>query len=594
MENCQHQVNYGAFSTLQTPVWLYTLPSLQLMWANPSAQRRLGAQGLEGGNVGSDGTSPDAVRLRLKRYGDAVARGQTLGEIWRVKVHAQEVPVYCLGSGITLEAGHRGLLIEGHWLPGEPMQRAMLETIPDLLVRMGRDGICLEMIAGDEISLWQGLQRGFPSSIYEWLPQDLADLRMHHVCLALDTGQRQIYRQNIEVAGQLHHEEVRVVPMGSAEVLVMVRDVTQMVQAQTMLFEQSQRFQQQAQCDRLLAQVTQRISQSLELQVVLDTAVQELRLLIQTQRVLVYRFEGADGKGQVIAESVAEGWLPLYHQTLEDRCFRVQSQVVEEYGRGRIQRTADIDTANLSACYRAMLAQIQVRANLVIPIIYGNSLWGLLACQQCDAPRAWSDLEVETLTQLANQLAIAIQQSELYHQLQRVNQELQHLATHDKLTGLPNRRYFDDYLEQEWRRLSREQAPLALILCDIDYFKQYNDAYGHLGGDGCMVQVARAITQAIKRPADLTARYGGEEFAIILPNTDLAGAVRAGQLIQREINQARIPHCKSLIKSHITVSLGIACVQPRLAMPPCHLTNLADQALYQAKQQGRDRYCTAT
>jgi GAF domain-containing protein len=94
--------------------------------------------------------------------------------------------------------------------------------------------------------------------------------------------------------------------------------------------------------------------------------------------------------------------------------------------------------------------------------LQGDYLWGLLACQQCDAPREWTDLEVETLVQLANQLAIAIQKSELYEQVQRANAELQHLATHDKLTGLANRRYFDDYLDQEWRRLTREQGASQL------------------------------------------------------------------------------------------------------------------------------------
>jgi diguanylate cyclase (GGDEF)-like protein len=197
------------------------------------------------------------------------------------------------------------------------------------------------------------------------------------------------------------------------------------------------------------------------------------------------------------------------------------------------------------------------------------------------------------LRQLADQLAIAAQQAELYQQLQQANLELLHLATHDRLTGLANRRYFDTYLEQEWRRLQREQAPLSVILCDIDHFKLYNDALGHVAGDECLSKVAQAISAAVKRPADLVARYGGEEFAVILPNTDLAGAQQAVERMRRAVSESNIPHSESPVKPEITLSAGIACVYPSPNLAAAHLVAMADQALYQAKRTGRDRFCVA-
>ncbi|MBL1174586.1 diguanylate cyclase domain-containing protein [Pantanalinema sp. GBBB05] len=173
--------------------------------------------------------------------------------------------------------------------------------------------------------------------------------------------------------------------------------------------------------------------------------------------------------------------------------------------------------------------------------------------------------------------------------LQTANQELQRLAHLDGLTQVANRRCFDNYLTQEWRRLAREQLPLSLILCDVDFFKQYNDSYGHQVGDECLRQIAKAIRSAINRPADLVARYGGEEFAVILPNTPLSGAVQVGQKIQSQVAQLQIAHIGSQISPFVSLSFGIASIIP---MPDGDVTLLitaTDRALYQAKLAGRDR-----
>ena len=175
----------------------------------------------------------------------------------------------------------------------------------------------------------------------------------------------------------------------------------------------------------------------------------------------------------------------------------------------------------------------------------------------------------------------------------KVNFELQKLANLDGLTEIANRRQFDLTLQKEWRRLQRDQLPLSLIIADIDYFKKYNDRYGHIQGDKCLRQVAKTIEKTVKRPSDLVARYGGEEFVIILPSTNLQGAIKVCQNIQKSITKLAIPHEDSNISKNVSLSLGISSLIPNLDTSPEILKITADQALYFAKQQGRNRYETS-
>jgi diguanylate cyclase (GGDEF)-like protein len=172
---------------------------------------------------------------------------------------------------------------------------------------------------------------------------------------------------------------------------------------------------------------------------------------------------------------------------------------------------------------------------------------------------------------------------------QKLKQELQNLATIDSLTQIPNRRRFDEYLNQEWDRLTREQEPLSLLLCDVDFFKRYNDTYGHQAGDSCLRNVAQTISRTAKRTSDLVARYGGEEFTVILPNTNRFGAMIIAETIQTQIENLQIPHSQSDVSEFVTVSIGIASQIPSRNDSVETIIAKADRALYLAKAQGRNR-----
>ncbi|MCC5634718.1 PleD family two-component system response regulator [Nostoc sp. CHAB 5844] len=182
-----------------------------------------------------------------------------------------------------------------------------------------------------------------------------------------------------------------------------------------------------------------------------------------------------------------------------------------------------------------------------------------------------------------------IQQSQLQQKQEILTQELQKLATIDGLTQVANRRKFEEYFAQEWRRMVREQTPLSLIFCDVDYFKLYNDTYGHRAGDRCLQQVAQVLQNSAKRSVDLVARYGGEEFAVILPNTDAEGAIQVAQNICLAVTMLAIPHSTSQVSSHITLSAGVATIIPQPGSDFEDMIVAVDKALYQAKSMGRDR-----
>ncbi|MFS1422479.1 diguanylate cyclase [Shewanella sp. 10N.286.48.B5] len=183
-----------------------------------------------------------------------------------------------------------------------------------------------------------------------------------------------------------------------------------------------------------------------------------------------------------------------------------------------------------------------------------------------------------TKTRVKNQLRLK-QQSDL----------LRSFAMYDALTGVANRRQFDQRFAANWRHCVREKEPISIILLDIDVFKQYNDNYGHQQGDNCLAQVAKTIQQTLKRPCDLVARYGGEEFVCILPQTDFCGAEHKAKSIVDNINALKIEHGFSNVSDYITISAGVATVVPHKDMQQGMLLELADKQLYLAKSNGRNQ-----
>ncbi|WP_426777756.1 diguanylate cyclase domain-containing protein [Lusitaniella coriacea] len=255
------------------------------------------------------------------------------------------------------------------------------------------------------------------------------------------------------------------------------------------------------------------------------------------------------------------------------------------------------------------IVRYQPKSLLCLPIANQGKLVGILYLENNLTVGVFTKERLEVLQLLASQAAISLENARLYEQLkdyshqlelkvaertaelEQANRELYRMANLDGLTLVSNRRRFDDYLNEQWQCLLKAKQPLSLVLCDIDYFKFYNDHYHHQAGDECLKQVAQLLEEVAKRPDDLVARYGGEEFAIILPNTDVGGATQVAQGIGEQTQQLHLPHEKSPIAPYITLSVGVSSVVPHPDTSWKTLIATADRALYKAKELGRDRFC---
>jgi len=179
---------------------------------------------------------------------------------------------------------------------------------------------------------------------------------------------------------------------------------------------------------------------------------------------------------------------------------------------------------------------------------------------------------------------------ELKRELETKNAELARLSVLDGLTGLANRRRLDEVLDAECRRAQREKTSLSLLMTDVDFFKKYNDTYGHQAGDDCLRRVAAALAVALHRPGDVAARYGGEEFAVVLPGTDRLGACKVAEAIRSAVEEQQIQHSASGVAPHVTLSVGVATMQSSEGLDPKSLIQRADSALYSSKHNGRNRW----
>jgi diguanylate cyclase (GGDEF)-like protein len=217
-----------------------------------------------------------------------------------------------------------------------------------------------------------------------------------------------------------------------------------------------------------------------------------------------------------------------------------------------------------------------------IPVVFITSM-----NQEVDEARG---LKVGAIDYITKPFSPAIVQARVrnHMELKRYRDLLEKLSTTDGLTGIPNRRQFDQFLEREWRRAYRNQFNLSLIMMDIDFFKHYNDLYGHVAGDDCLRQVAQALNRTICRPADLVARYGGEEFVCVLPETDLPGAIWMAKQMQENVLALKIPHQSSHVADYVSLSLGAAGMIPEAGQSAISLIEQADIKLYEAKHNGRN------
>jgi len=178
--------------------------------------------------------------------------------------------------------------------------------------------------------------------------------------------------------------------------------------------------------------------------------------------------------------------------------------------------------------------------------------------------------------------------TEMAEQLDAANKKLTRMSYLDGLTAVPNRRYFEEFFAREWKNAIRVKNPLSLLMFDIDCFKAYNDTYGHLNGDDCLKKIARTLNNALKRPRDFLCRYGGEEFIAVLPDTDKKGAIAVANKFLEETKNLKIPHKSSTVSENVTISVGVATINPDRKSKPTSFINEVDKALYEAKQSGRN------
>lgn len=218
-----------------------------------------------------------------------------------------------------------------------------------------------------------------------------------------------------------------------------------------------------------------------------------------------------------------------------------------------------------------------------IPVIFVTSLG--------DEEDEYRGLALGAVDYLAKpvHLPIALARIRTHVDLKRKTDQLEQLALRDGLTGVPNRRSLDERLELEWRRAARNHAPLSFLLADVDFFKRYNDRYGHAAGDDCLRRVASALSGSVRRGMDMLARYGGEEFAALLPETDAAGALAVAEKMRRAVQALALPHEDSEVGPMVTVSLGAATLIPEPERPCMDIIPLADARLYEAKRGGRNQ-----
>ncbi|HQW59973.1 diguanylate cyclase [Thermomonas sp.] len=264
--------------------------------------------------------------------------------------------------------------------------------------------------------------------------------------------------------------------------------------------------------------------------------------------------------------------------------------------RGAAGRCARLGTAQLITDVDAdpdyVAGNVHVRSEYLVPIRHGQRLHGVLNIESTRSD--FFDEEARAVFDaVADLVAGAIHFARMADDLQQANRKLEQLSMIDGLTGIANRRRFDQQLCVDWRRMAAEGRPLALLMVDADAFKPLNDAAGHLYGDECLRELARICNGFADGDNDLVGRFGGEELVLLLPGRDLAAATAIAEALRIAVEAQAMPHPASPVSAHVTVSVGVAVAVPAAARPPERLIAAADRAMYAAKLQGRNRVCVA-
>jgi|GEM_PF-6816218 len=313
---------------------------------------------------------------------------------------------------------------------------------------------------------------------------------------------------------------------------------------------------------KILFQLSEKIRQSRSLELVLREITVDIQKFLNCDRVIINSY--TENYPALTAQSSGIDISPIIPETYSNFLAEIYGKNTTEYRQyqqGSIQVIEDINQHYSESSVKAYFNQIGIKSQLSIPICIHqlnsehlqtfpfennlasqglSSLWGWLIIHQCNQPKTCQQSEIKFLQHVVSQIAIAIRESFFTEQQQQINQQLKQLELYDPLTRVYNRRYLDQQIDLEWRRLQRIPSPVSMIICDVDYFEAYKNIYGEQAGNLCLQNVARIMTQAIRRPADFVSLYSEEKFAIILPHTPLQGAQNIAEAIQAMVSQLKV------------------------------------------------------
>ncbi|MBE9099015.1 diguanylate cyclase domain-containing protein [Vacuolonema iberomarrocanum] len=430
-------------------------------------------------------------------------------------------------QSLQLEVRER-LQIEGALRQRESTLGAILTAIPDLLLRMTADGRYIEFISSGEVRTVSLTPDLTGHHLTEVLPPDLAERRRRGIQQAIATNEIQIDEYQVEINGEVRCEESRIIKISKDEVLVMVRDIS----------------------DRKRTEAALKQSETQNLAIL--RAIPDLMFRLRRDGICL---------GYVRTSTLTDLLPPDFNPVGKDLLDVLPAEILER---------------ELSAMHRALeTQQLQVYEQ-------ENFVGGRFQYEEVRVIPSGDDEALFLVRDISDRRRVE-------RELRLANLRLEQLAQTDSLTGVANRRHFEDRLQQAWDSLLIEQHPLSLLLFDVDFFKRYNDTYGHQTGDECLIRLTEVAQQVIRQPADLIARYGGEEFIIILPYADMQEAAQVAERLCDAVRQLKIPHNASGVSEYVTISVGVSSVIPSPSLTSDLLIRQADDALYTAKQQGRDR-----